>query len=122
FFLSRDFRHAIEVRREAGCRAEALYAPVQGGLACAFMANAHFMLGNLDDGMRFAEMARINGAARGDAALLAITYCHLGQLLYVKGDYPASVGMMEQCLTALEATASHRGSNMARVYSVVARC
>jgi tetratricopeptide (TPR) repeat protein len=121
-FLLADFGHALEVLGEVVTLAEALDAPAQGGLACAYMANAHFMLGNVDDGMRFAEMARVNGAARGDAPLLAITYCHLGQLLYVKGDYPASIGMMEKCLAELEATASHRGSNMARVYSVVARC
>jgi len=121
-FLLADFGHALEVLSEVVALADALDAPAQGGLACAYMANAHFMLGNLEDGMRFAEMARINGAAREDAPLLAITYCHLGQLLYVKGDYPASVTMMEKCLEQLEATASHRGSNMARVYSVVARC
>ncbi|HMB34726.1 MAG TPA: sigma 54-interacting transcriptional regulator [Methylomirabilota bacterium] len=121
-FLLADFGHALEVLSEVVTLAEALDAPAQGGLACAYMANAHFMLGNLEDGMRFAEMARINGAARGDAALLAITYCHLGQLLYVKGDYPASVAMMEKCLEQLETTTSHRGSNMARVYRVVARC
>jgi len=121
-FLLADFGHALEVLSEVVTLADALDAPAQGGLACAYMANAHFMLGNLEDGMRFAEMARINGAARGDAALLAITYCHLGQLLYVKGDYPASVAMMEKCLEQLETTASHRGSNMARVYRVVARC
>jgi len=121
-FLLADFGHALEVLGEVVALAEALDAPAQGGLACAYMANAHFMLGNVDDGLRFAETARVNGAARGDAPLLAITYCHLGQLLYVKGDYPASVSMMEQCLEQLEATASHRGSNMARVYSVVARC
>src|SRR5499425_1512813 len=114
-FLLADFGHALEVLGEVVALAEALDAPAQGGLACAYMANAHFMLGNVDDGMRFAEMARVNGAARGDAPLLAITYCHLGQLLYVKGDYPASVGMMEQCLAEIEAMASHRGSNMAHV-------
>src|SRR5262249_57602901 len=66
-FLLADFGHALEVLGEVVALAKALDAPAQGGLACAYMANAHFMLGNLDDGMRFAEMARGNGAARGDA-------------------------------------------------------
>ncbi|HEX6775019.1 MAG TPA: sigma 54-interacting transcriptional regulator, partial [Methylomirabilota bacterium] len=121
-FLLADFGHALEVLGEVVTLADAVGAPAQGGLACAYMANAHFMLGNLDAGMRLAEQARINGAARGDAPLLAITCCHLGQLLYAKGDYAASVAMMEKCLEHLEGAPSRRGSNMARVYSVVARC
>jgi transcriptional regulator with AAA-type ATPase domain/tetratricopeptide (TPR) repeat protein len=121
-FLLADFGHALEVLEEVVTLADALGAPAQAGLACAYMANAHFMLGNVDDGMRLAEKARVNGAARGDASLLAITCCHLGQLLYAKGDYPASVAMMEKCLEHLEGAPSRRGSNMARVYSVVARC
>ena len=121
-FLLADFGHALEVLGEVVTLAAALGAPAQAGMACAYMANAHFMLGNLDDGMRLAEQARINGAARGDATLLAITCCHLGQLLYAKGDYAASVAMMENCLEHLESVPSRRGSNMARVYSVVARC
>jgi len=121
-FLLADFGHALEVLGEVVTLADALGAPAQAGMACAYMANAHFMLGNLDDGMRLAEQARINGAARGDAPLLAITCCHLGQLLYAKGDYAASVAMMENCLEHLESAPSRRGSNMARVYSVVARC
>jgi transcriptional regulator with AAA-type ATPase domain/tetratricopeptide (TPR) repeat protein len=121
-FLLADFGHALEVLGEVVTLADALGAPAQAGMACAYMANAHFMLGNLDDGMRLAEQARINGAARGDAPLLAITCCHLGQLLYAKGDYAASVAMMENCLEHLESVPSRRGSNMARVYSVVARC
>ncbi len=121
-FLLADFGHALEVLEEVVTLADALDAPAQAGLACAYMANAHFMLGNVDDGMRLAEKARVNGAARGDGPLLAITCCHLGQLLYAKGDYPASVAMMERCLEHLEGAPSRRGSNMARVYSVVARC
>ena len=121
-FLLADFGHALEVLGEVVTLADALGAPAQAGLACAYMANAHFMLGNLDAGMHLAEQARSNGAARGDAALLAITCCHLGQLLYAKGDYAASVAMMEKCLEHLEGAPSRRGSNMARVYSVVARC
>ncbi len=121
-FLLADFGHALEVLEEVVTLADALDARAQAGLACAYMANAHFMLGNVDDGMRLAEKARVNGAARGDAPLLAITCCHLGQLLYAKGDYAASVAMMERCLEHLEGAPSRRGSNMARVYSVVARC
>ena len=121
-FLLADFGHALEVLEEVVTLADALDAPAQAGLACAYMANAHFMLGNVEDGMRLAEKARINGAARGDAPLLAITCCHLGQLLYAKGDYAASVAMMEKCLEHLRGAPSRRGSNMARVYSVVARC
>jgi transcriptional regulator with AAA-type ATPase domain/tetratricopeptide (TPR) repeat protein/DNA polymerase III delta prime subunit len=121
-FLLADFGHALEVLEEVVTLADAVGAPAQAGLACAYMANAHFMLGNLDAGMRLAEQARVNGAARGDAPLLAITCCHLGQLLYAKGDYAASVAMMEKCLEHLMGAPSRRGSNMARVYSVVARC
>jgi len=121
-FLLADFGRALEVLEEVVTLADALDAPAQAGLACAYMANAHFMLGNVDDGMRLAEKARVNGAGRADAPLLAITCCHLGQLLYAKGDYAASVAMMENCLEHLESAPSRRGSNMARVYSVVARC
>src|SRR5262249_42913106 len=47
---------------------------------------------------------------------------HLGLRLYVRGECRASVTWRETCPDQLGATASHRGSNMARVYSVVARC
>jgi predicted ATPase len=63
-FLLADFGRALEVLEEVVTLADALDAPAQAGLACAYMANAHFMLGNVDDGMRLAEKARVNGAAR----------------------------------------------------------
>jgi transcriptional regulator with AAA-type ATPase domain/tetratricopeptide (TPR) repeat protein len=121
-FLLADFGHALEVLGEVVALADSLDAPTQAGLACAHMANAHFMLGNLADGLRLAERARVIGVARGDAPLLAITCCHLGQLLYAKGAFPASVSMMDECLTHLESATSRHRSNMVRVYSVVARC
>ena len=121
-FLLADFRHALAVLNEVVRLADSIHAPAQAGIACAFMANAHFMLGNLDDGIRLADRARAAGDALEDPLLLAISCCHLGQLRYGRGEYTASVGMMQMCLGHLEAAASRRRSNTVRVYSVVARC
>jgi DNA-binding NtrC family response regulator/tetratricopeptide (TPR) repeat protein len=121
-FLLADFRRALAMLGEVVTLADSLHARAQAGTACAFMANAHFMLGNLDDGIRLADRARAMGDALGDPLLLAISCCHLGQLRYARGEYPASIGMMQRCLKHLEAAASRRRSNTVRVYSVVAHC
>jgi DNA-binding NtrC family response regulator/tetratricopeptide (TPR) repeat protein len=121
-FLLADFRRALAMLGEVVTLAEALHARALAGTACAFMANAHFMLGNLEEGVRLADRARAVGDALGDPLLLAISCCHLGQLRYALGEYPASVDMMRQCLEHLEAAASRRRSNTVRVYSVVAHC
>jgi hypothetical protein len=54
-FLLADFPRALTLLEEVKEMAEAIDDPNRLGRACAFMANAHFMLGNAERGIALAE-------------------------------------------------------------------
>jgi class 3 adenylate cyclase/tetratricopeptide (TPR) repeat protein len=121
-FLLADFPRALTVLEEVTEMAEASDDRERLGRACAFTANAHFMLGNVEQGLRLAERARLIGDQLGDAAVLAFAWCHLGQLHYVTGDHASAVSSMATCVKWLGADAVRRRRNIVQLYGVVAEC
>ena len=121
-FLLAEFPRALEVLSEAERLAESLGEPERLGRACAYMANTHFMLGNIEQGISLAERALSVGNKLGDSALLAFSWCHLGQLHYVKGEHGATVAAMAKCLEQLASTAAGRRRTIASLYRAVAYC
>jgi class 3 adenylate cyclase/tetratricopeptide (TPR) repeat protein len=121
-FLLADFPRALAVLEDVSTIAESIDDEERLGRASAFMANAHFMLGNVDRGIALAERARLIGEKHGDAALLAFAWCHLGQLRYVSGDHAAAVSAMASCIECLRGDAVQRRRGIVQLYGVVAHC
>jgi tetratricopeptide (TPR) repeat protein len=121
-FVLAEFGRALEVLTEVVRLAEDLGEPERVGRACFFMANAHFMTGNLERGFELAERARTIGVETSNLTLQAMTYCHLGQLYYVRGDYAQALSMLAKGDECIEADPSRRRLNVARVYGMVVHC
>ena len=118
-FLLANFPRTLELLEEVSAVAESLDDSERLGRACSFMANAHFMLGNLERGIALAERARAIGESRDDAALLAFTWCAIGQLDYVRGDHAGALAAIARCMEKLDAEAVRRRRTIVRLYSVV---
>jgi class 3 adenylate cyclase/tetratricopeptide (TPR) repeat protein len=121
-FLLADLPRALAVLEEVRAMAESIGDEDRLGRACSFMANAHFMLGAPERGLELAVRAREIGDRTGDAALLAFTWCHLGQLQYVKGDHAAAVASMARCTEGLAAEEVPSRRTIVQLYTVVALC
>ena len=121
-FVLAEFGRALEVLTEVVRLAEDLGEPERVGRACSFMANAHFMTGNLERGFELAERARTIGVETSNLTLQAMTYCHLGQLYYVRGDYAQALSMLAKGDECVEADPSRRRLNVVRVYGMVVHC
>jgi class 3 adenylate cyclase/tetratricopeptide (TPR) repeat protein len=120
-FLLAEFPRALQVLEEVDQLAQTLEEPERLGRACTYMANAHFMLGNIERGVALARRALEIGDKLGDAALLAFTWCHLGQLHYVRGEFGASIAAVDRCLELLGTGAVGRPA-LVQLYGVVAHC
>jgi class 3 adenylate cyclase/tetratricopeptide (TPR) repeat protein len=121
-FLLADIPRAVTLLEEVCALAESVDDRHRLGRACAFLANAHFMLGNPERGIALAERARLLGEKLNNAALLAFASCHLGQLQYVGGNHAATVASMATCIGCLDADAVRRRPGIVQLYGVVAEC
>jgi len=121
-FLLADIPRALTLLEQVSEMAEAIDDPDRLGRASAFMANAHFMLGNAERGIALAERARLIGEKLSNASLLAFAWCHLGQLHYVRGDHAVTISSMATCMDWLGAETVRRRRNIVQLYGVVAEC
>ena len=121
-FLLADLPRALAALEEVGAMAEAAGDEERLGRASAFMANAHLMLGNVEQGITLAERARRIGQQRKDAALLAFAWCHLGQLRYVGGDLGGAVAALATCREWLQSDDVRPRRSIVQLYGVVVEC
>jgi tetratricopeptide (TPR) repeat protein len=121
-FVLADFPRALEILREIASLAGGLEELEPVARASAYMANAHFMLGDLERGLELGRRARAIAEQLGDAGLLAVTTCALGQLAYARGDHAGSEAWMAESLRALDDAAVRARPLFSRVYATIAHC
>ena len=121
-FVLAEFSRALDVLQEVVRLAESIDQPAHVGRACSFMANAYFMLGEIDRGVELADRAHGIAVETGNLTLQAMTCCHLGQLAFAKGDYRGSLAMLTKTEDLLLAEPPRGRQNIVRVYHVVAQC
>ena len=121
-FVLAEFSRALDVLQEIVRLAESIDQPMHVGRACSFMANAYFMLGEIDRGVELADRALGIAVDTGNLTLQAITSCHLGQLAFAKGDYRGALAMLAKTEDLLSAEPPRGRQNLLRIYHVVAEC
>jgi class 3 adenylate cyclase/tetratricopeptide (TPR) repeat protein len=121
-FLLADFPRTLTTLEEVSAMAEAAGDQDRLGRSSAFLANAHFMLGNVEQGIALAEQALRIGEQRGDATVLAFAWCDLGQLRYVSGDLEGALAALAACRKCLQADSIRSRRNIVQLYGVVAEC
>jgi tetratricopeptide (TPR) repeat protein len=120
-FVLADFTRALQVLGDIARLAERAGDAERLGRACAYLANAHFMLGNPERGIELAERAGQIAVARHHDTLLGVTTCHLGQLYYLRGEYARTSELMVRGIGVLERDRDRRG-NTVRTFRLVGEC
>jgi tetratricopeptide (TPR) repeat protein len=97
----------IRLARARLCEAEALAERLSDdsrrGRVCAFMANIHSQLGELDEGIAFGSRALEIAGRLGDLRLRTLTTSFLEQAHYFRGEYTRAVELATENLAALPA-------------------
>jgi class 3 adenylate cyclase/tetratricopeptide (TPR) repeat protein len=120
-FVLGDITGALSVLGDVARLAERAGDAERLGRACAYLANAHFMLGNPEQGIELAERATAIATARQNATLLGVTTCHLGQLYYLKGQYMRTTDLVTQGMAVLAQDRNPHGNTL-RTFQLVGEC
>jgi len=120
-FVLGDISGAVGVLEDIARLAEHAGDAERLGRACAYLANAHFMLGNPAQGIELAGRATEIATARQNDTLLGITTCHLGQLYYLTGQYARTSELMTTGMAVLERDRNPR-ANTLRTFRLVGEC
>jgi tetratricopeptide (TPR) repeat protein len=120
-FVLGDITGALGVLNDVARLAERAGDAERLGRACAYLANAHFMLGNPEQGIELAGRATEIATARRNDTLLGITTCHLGQLYYLTGQYARTSELMVRGLAVLERELNPH-ANTLRTFRLVGEC
>jgi tetratricopeptide (TPR) repeat protein len=120
-FVLGDITGALGVLNDIARLAERAGDAERLGRACAYLANAHFMLGNPEQGIELAGRATEIATARRNDTLLGVTTCHLGQLYYLTGQYARTSELMMKGLAVLERGSNPR-ANTLRTFRLVGEC
>src|SRR5262249_53122164 len=120
-FVLGDISGAVGVLEDIARLAERAGDAERLGRACAYLANAHFMLGNPPQGIELAGRATEIATARQNDTLLGVTTCHLGQLYYLTGQYARTSELMAAGMAVLERDRNPR-ANTLRTFRLVGEC
>ena len=103
----------LERLREAEALAERLNDDRRRGRVCAFLTNAHSLLGELDEALVTGTRALEIAGRLGDLRLRILTTIYLEQAHYYRGDYERVVELATDNLAALPADWSTSISELA---------
>ena len=120
-FVLGDIAGTVGVLGEIARLAERAGDAERLGRACAYLANAHFMLGNPEQGIELAKRATEIAIGRHNDTLLGVTTCHLGQLYYLKGQYLRTTELVTQGIAVLQSDSNPRGNRL-RTFRLVGEC
>jgi class 3 adenylate cyclase/tetratricopeptide (TPR) repeat protein len=95
-----EMRLTLERLREAEALAERLSDDLRRGQVCAFMTNAHSLLGQLDEARMSGERALTIARGLGDLQLRTVATSYLEQVHYFRGEYGLVVDLASENLAA----------------------